>query len=317
MSSRHIHKRAIGKFNKNWFNEPVYSKEGFIPYLYEGVTYKLWYGKVGNGIKPPLLVLHGGPGGNHYNLVAFQALGYERTVIFYDQLGCGKSDRPEDDKLWTLERYFDETESVRKGLNLNSYHLAGHSWGTTLASAFAYKYPKGILSISLHSPIVSFPYYLQHVSGKLKALLSDNTAEIIDAFEFKGEGDEKKYEEAVMEYVKLFVTRTWPLPEPMRRLIAAKNHQLHKVMVGSVSELNVFGKLAKVDVSEYLKAIFLPILLTCGEYDLCTPEFTQWHHSLVPHAEMHIIDKSAHMTPIDNPVSLLALQRGFLVKYDK
>jgi len=305
------------KFNKNLFNEPLYSEEGFIPYMHNRVTYKLWYGKIGNGIKPPVLVLHGGPGGNHYNLAAFQALSDERTIIFYDQLGCGNSDIPDNDRLWTAERYFDEVEVVRKGLGLDNYHLAGHSWGTTLATAFAYKHPEGIQSLSLNSPIVSFPHYLQHVSVKLKALLPKNTAEIIDTYEFKGEGDKKQYEKAVLEHVKRFVVRTWPLPEPMKRLIAAKNHQLHKVMVGSASELNVFGNLAKVDVSEYLKSFSLPILLTCGEYDLCTPEFTQWHHSLVPHAEMYVIDKSAHMTPIDNPVSLLAIQRQFLAMHDK
>jgi len=307
----------ITEFNKNWFKEPRYSEEGFIPYEYKGVSYKLWYGKVGYGIKSPLLVLHGGPGGNHHNLVAFQALSDERTIIFYDQLGCGKSDRPDDDKLWTAERYFDEVEAVHKGLKLNSYHLAGHSWGTTLATGFAYKYPKGILSLSLHSPIISFPYYLQHVSGELKALLPDNAAEVIDAFEFKGIGNKEQYEKAVIEHVKRFVICTWPLPEPMKRLIAAKNHQLHKIMVGSGSELNVFGTLAKVDVSKYLKSFSLPILLTSGEQDLCTPEFIQWHHSLVPHGEIKIIDKSAHMTPIDNPVDLLVAQNKFLVQHDK
>ena len=305
------------KFNKNLFNEPLYSEEGFIPYTHNGVTYKLWYGKIGNGIKPPVLVLHGGPGGNHHNLAAFQALSDERTVIFYDQLGCGNSDAPNNNSLWIAERYFNEVEVVRNGLGLKNYHLIGHSWGTTLATAFAYKHPEGIQSLSLNSPIVSFPHYLQYVSVKLKALLPKNTAEIIDTYEFKGEGDKKQYEKAVMEHVKRFVVRTWPLPEPMKRLIAAKNHQLHKVMVGSASELNVFGNLAKVDVSEYLKSLSLPILLTCGEYDLCTPEFTQWHHSLVPHAEMYIIDKSAHMTPIDNPASLLAIQRQFIAMHDK
>ena len=305
------------QFNKNWFNEPFYSEEGFIPYAYNVSNYKLWYGKVGNGIKPPVLVLHGGPGGNHYNLAAFQALSDERTIIFYDQLGCGNSDRPDDNRLWTAERYFDEVEVIRNGLGLNSYHLVGHSWGTMLATAFAYKYPDGILSLSLNSPIVSFPYYLQHVSAELKALLPGNTAEIIDTYEFKGEGDKKQYEEAVMEHLKRFVVCTWPLPEPMERFIAAKNYQLHNVMVGSMSELNVFGNMAKVDISGYLKSLSLPILLTCGEYDLCTPEFTRWHHSLVPHAEMHIIDKSAHMTPIDNPATLLTIQRQFLAKYDK
>ncbi|MBL7132294.1 MAG: proline iminopeptidase-family hydrolase [Candidatus Omnitrophica bacterium] len=307
----------LAQINKNWFNEPLYTEKGFISYTYNGVTYKLWYGKVGKGIKPPVLVLHGGPGGNHHNLIAFQALSDKRTVIFYDQLGCGNSDRPDDSRLWTAERYFDEVEAVRKGLGFDNYHLVGHSWGTTLATAFAYKYPEGMLSLSLHSPIVSFPYYLQHISGKLKASLPGNAAEIIDTFEFKGEGNEKQYKQAVMEHVKRSVVRTWPLPEPMKRLIAAKNHQLHKVMVNSNSELNVFGNLKNVDVSEYLKSLSLPILLTCGEYDLCTPEFTHWHHSLAPHAEMYIIDKSAHMILIDNPTSLLTIQSQFLVKHDQ
>ncbi len=300
-------------FDDQWFNEPEYAEEGYIPYTYEGNnTYKLWYGKVGSGSKPPILVLHGGPGGNHYNLVSFQALASERAVIFYDQLGCGNSDRPDVDILWNAERYFEEAEIVRKGLDLKKFHLVGHSWGTTIAAAIAAKHPEGILSLSLHSPILSFPQYLKTVAPGLKTMLPGNAGEIIDNFELNGKGDEKQYEIAVMEHVKRSVIRTWPLPAPMERLIAAKNSKVHKVMVGSASELNVLGNLAGIDLSGCLGSLPMSTLLTCGEWDLCTPEFTRWHQSIISNAEMNIISKSAHMTPIDNPAELLTIQGDFL-----
>jgi proline-specific peptidase len=116
---------------------------------------------------PPALVLHGGPGGNHHNLVSFQALADTRPVIFYDQIGCGKSDRPEDPSLWVAERYFDEVKTIHDGLGLKKYHLIGHSWGTALAVGFAAKHHEGILSISLHSPILSFRYYIHYVALRL------------------------------------------------------------------------------------------------------------------------------------------------------
>ncbi len=128
--------------------------------------------QIGSRSVTPALVLHGSPGGNHYNLVAFQALADERPVIFYDQLGCGKSDRPDNPSLWTAERYFDEVQAVRDGLGLKMYHLIGHSSGTTLAVGFAAKHPDGVLSISLHSPILSFPYYITQVAPTLKQGLS-------------------------------------------------------------------------------------------------------------------------------------------------
>ena len=121
------------------FQEPKYSEEDFITYNFKNKKYKIWYGKIGNNYKSPILILHGGPGGNHGNLIILQGLGDERTVVFYDQLGCGHSDKPDDKSLWNLNRYMDEVEAVRKYLKLTEYHLFGHSWGTTLATAFAHK----------------------------------------------------------------------------------------------------------------------------------------------------------------------------------
>ena len=293
-------------------SEPEFNSEGFTGYKFKDRAYKLWYGKIGSGSLAPVLVLHGGPGGNHHNLVAFQALADERPLIFYDQLGCGKSDRPNDDSLWTASRYFDEVRAVRDELGLKEYHLIGHSWGTMLAVGFGFRHPEGIISLSLHSPILSFPYYINNVAVGLKQGLANNAGEVIDNYELKGRGEKSNYEQACLEFTKKHVTQTWPLPEAMKKLIAARNSAVHEVMVKSDSELNVLGNLKTMDVTKELTDINVPALMTCGEDDLCTPAFTKWQAGFSKDVRVKVIKDSAHMTPIDNPQELIKIQRHFL-----
>ena len=56
--------------------------------------HKIWTKQIGDGPGLPLLLLHGGPGAGHDYLEPLAAMGDERPIIFYDQLGCGKSDIP-------------------------------------------------------------------------------------------------------------------------------------------------------------------------------------------------------------------------------
>ena len=301
----------------DFFQEPEYTEEGFIPYGHKGKTYSLWYGKIGTGDRPPVLVLHGGPGGSHDNLVAFQALSGDRPVIFYDQLGCGNSQRPEDPSLWYPERFFGEVNSVKEFLGLGEYHLIGHSWGTTLATGFSHDHPEGIITLSLHSPILSFPKYLADVSPGLKKELPDAHVKIIDECELGGRKRDKLYEESVMSFMRKNVIRTWPFPGPILRLIEKRNHRIHEIMVGCNSELNILGNLRELDVSEFLRDLNMPVLFTAGEYDLCTPAFTEWHRSFTKDSEMYAIKDSAHMTPINQPEEIIRLQKNFILKREK
>ena len=91
---------------------------------------RVWYRSVGTASgRAPLLCLHGGPGFTHYYLEPLEALADRRQVIFYDQLGCGNSDRPDDSSLWTVDRFVEELTQVRAALGLEKLHLFGSSWG--------------------------------------------------------------------------------------------------------------------------------------------------------------------------------------------
>ena len=118
---------------------------------------RVWYQILGARSKAiPVLTLHGGPGVPHDYLEPLGALGGERPVIFYDQLGCGNSDKPDDESLWTIPRFVDELAVVRESLELEKVHLLGHSWGTMLAADYMLrKRPKGVMSLVLSGPALS------------------------------------------------------------------------------------------------------------------------------------------------------------------
>src|ERR1700734_192694 len=107
------------------------AQEGFI----EVPGGRVWYRSVGEG-GTPLLCLHGGPGFTHYYLEPLEALADRRQVIFYDQLGCGRADRPTDPGLWTVDRFVQELADVRAALGLERMHLFGSSWGGMLAMQY-------------------------------------------------------------------------------------------------------------------------------------------------------------------------------------
>jgi pimeloyl-ACP methyl ester carboxylesterase len=57
-------------------------------------------------------------------------LAADRPVVFYDQLGCGRSDRRANEALWTVDRFVEELAIVRDALGLSRLHLFGNSWGS-------------------------------------------------------------------------------------------------------------------------------------------------------------------------------------------
>src|SRR5262245_23333968 len=81
--------------------------------------------RFGDGPKTPLILIHGGPGFPSDYLEPFAALGDERPVYVWDQLGCGRSDRPSDTALWTLKRFVQEFDAVRTAVVPDRVHILG------------------------------------------------------------------------------------------------------------------------------------------------------------------------------------------------
>jgi proline iminopeptidase len=145
--------------------------------------------RVGTGSGTPLLFLHGGPGAAHYYLLPLGALADERPVILYDQLGCGKSDSPQDTSIYTIQRSVDEVDAVRRALGLQEVILYGHSWARCSPSNISAKGAAlGCGSSCLLAPLASVP---QYVAGtrRLLAQMPDHVGERILALDAAGRSD--------------------------------------------------------------------------------------------------------------------------------
>src|SRR5215212_7069286 len=93
----------------------------------DGGKYHVWTDRVPStslraGGRGPvtMLTLHGGPGFVHDYLECFEDFLPQHGISFYyyDQLGSGSSDHPDDVLLWTVDRFRGEVEQVRKALGL-------------------------------------------------------------------------------------------------------------------------------------------------------------------------------------------------------
>jgi L-proline amide hydrolase len=140
-------------------------QEGRVPFR----GYETWYRIIGDSEAPgkfPLVCLHGGPGAAHDYLESLQAMAETgRRVIFYDQLGCGRSSIPESKpEMWTIQLYIDELNALRDALGLDRIHLLGQSWGGMLGMEYALTQPQGLESLIVASSPASMIQWVEEAN---------------------------------------------------------------------------------------------------------------------------------------------------------
>lgn len=259
---------------------------------------RVWYERMGEGDRIPLLVLHGGPGFTHEYVRSLGELSRERPVVFYDQLGCGRSERPRDLSLWTVERSVEELEQVRQALHLDRIHLLGQSWGTMLASRYLLdRSGEGVRSVIMASPCISSPRWAADAT-RLLGGLDAATREVIAGHEASGFTSCPEYQAAILAYYRRHVCRLDPWPEEVERSFAGAGMEVYETMWGP-SEWAVTGRLHDFDASGRLGEIHLPALFTCGRHDEATPETVEYYRSRMPGARLVVFEESAHMAHLE------------------
>lgn len=288
-------------------------EEGFV----EVTGGRVWYRIVGaDKVGIPLLVLHGGPGVPHDYLQPLELLADERPVIFYDQLGCGNSDIPDDTTLWTVDRFVEELVAVRSELKIQQVHLLGQSWGSMLAMEYLEREtPDGIVSLTLAGPYLSSDRWVAdqnyHVSQ-----LPQNVRDSIAKYEASGDYLATGYQEAMMIFYQKHVCRLDPWPDCLLTAIEKIGYGVYEYMWGP-SEFTLIGTLKDADVTGYLADIDLPVLYTCGEFDEATPVTTGYYKDLTPGAEMHVFENASHEHHLEKPDEFIQVLRNFLTKSEK
>lgn len=292
-------------------------KEGLTPH--EGFVEvnggKVWYRIYGQGNKTPMLVLHGGPGSSSFGLMPLKALSKDRPIIFYDQLGCGRSTRITDTTLMTIDRYVEELEQLRKALNLKDFCLYGQSWGPALGFDYYLKYPKEVKALIFSSPLFSTDLWIKD-ADILISTLPDSIQVVIRENEKSKTFDNDAYKNAVKLYYSKFLRRKEREKEKADSASMFFGTNVYEHMWGP-SEFTATGNLLHYDRVNKLKEITVPTLLLTGEYDEARPSTIKYFQSLIPGAEFTLIKNSGHATVHDNLEQTLKRLNEFLLKIDE
>ncbi len=275
---------------------------------------RVWAEIVGDGPGTPLLVLHGGPGVPSYYLDSLRALASDRPVVLYDQLGCGRSDRPADTSLYRAERFVAEVGQVRDALGLGRVHLLGQSWGGMLAAMYVLTAPPGLASLVLASPVIDSGRWADDCA-RLKAALPAEVQEVIDEHEASGFTGCPEYAAATLEWWRRHICRLRPFPADVERALASMGVECYATMWGP-SEFTLTGNLRDVTLSPRLPELALPVLFTCGRHDEATPESTGYFAGLVPGARLAVFEHSSHMAHLEQADAYLAQVSAFLTEAD-
>ena len=272
-------------------------------------TFKVWTKRFGNNPRIKVLLLHGGPAAGHEYMECFESFFPKEGFEFYeyDQLGAPYSDQPSDSSLWTIERFVDEVEQVRKAINAdkNNFYVLGNSWGGILAMEYALKYQDNIKGLIVANMVASIPDYNKYAYDVLAKQMDPTVfAEIMDIEKRKDFGN-PRYEELLMpNFYRKHFCRLDPWPESVVRCFTHLNSmkvpkEIYVMMQGP-SEFGASGRLLNWDIKDRLKEIKVPTLMVGAKYDTMDPKAMEEQSKRVQKGRYLFCSEGSHLCMWDD-----------------
>ncbi|MEO0575020.1 MAG: proline iminopeptidase-family hydrolase [Pseudomonadota bacterium] len=298
--------------------QPPLPDDGYVNVVGGRVAFRV----IGNARKTqatPLLVIHGGPGGNTCaSALTLADIAARRPVIVYDQLGSGYSERINDlDTLARLPRFASEVTAIRNELGLDEIHLLGGSWGTAVAIEYLVTTEQtGVKSVTLVGPFVSAKQWLRD-TDTLVARLSATSQQAIREAIANNDYSTPQFAAANDEFMRTFVTRNG-VSQALRSECARTppgDSGLYEYMWGP-SEFIANGTLKNLDLRDRLHELNLPVLFIIGEHDEARPDTVREYQRQIAGSQLAILPDAGHSSLTDRPELFNRTLNDFLSKID-
>ncbi|TFY63504.1 hypothetical protein EVJ58_g3207 [Rhodofomes roseus] len=199
----------------------VPDREGFASFVIDGEVHQTWYrivGDVPTRSRPPLIILHGGPGLSHDYLLPLCDLATYGSipVIFYDQLGNGRStclpDKPQ--SFWNMGLFMDELDNLIAHLGIGeAFDILGQSYGGMLGAQYVVeRQPPGLRHLILSNSFASMDLWNQSLAQLAQAF----PPEVQEGLRL-GISDPPKYEFGLMKFYEVHGCTVQPFPAEFSR----------------------------------------------------------------------------------------------------
>lgn len=265
----------------------------------------------GNPDGQPILFLHGGPGGgtSPKHRQFFDPAHYR--IVLFDQRGCGKSKPPAELEENSTPDLIHDIELIRKHLGFRSWIVFGGSWGSTLALAYAVKYPSKVKGLILRGIFLcrkeEIQWFYQNGASNLFPDLWDEYLAPIPA----GERDDlvAAYHKLLTgsdEKKKMAAAKAWSKWEggtssllPNEELVSSFEEDKHALEFARI-ENHYFTNNAFFDSDNYLlenagALSNIPGIIVHGRYDVVCPLKNAWDlNKAWPESQLHIVPDAGH-----------------------
>lgn len=291
-------------------------REEYIPY-HGFKTYCKIVGKNTAG-KKTLVILHGGPGNPHNYLLPYAELAERcgRQVVFYDQLGCGKSAiSHQSDDFYTYDLWIEEFYALREALDLQDIHLFGNSWGGMLGMLCMIKNDTGVRSFVINSSPVRIATWLSEAK-RLISYLPDTMRTALQKAEESNDYETPAAKAACDEYYKRHVVGLYKkdYPNYLKDSFSGAGES-YRIMQGA-SEFVVTGKMRDWDLREEVKKIRIPCMALSGTDDEGTPLVIKEGVDLIPGCTWKLIQGAPHISHITHPQTCLKAVEDFISRFE-
>ncbi len=266
---------------------------------------KLYYHITGGGSGVPLVILNGGPGFDHRHMhigTAFDLLGKDRRIIFYDQRGNGRSGPLKPGQSCTLADQIEDLEALRIHLKLDKWDVLGHSWGGFLSMAYSARHPEHVerlIIVDSAAPKFSDTIFL---FGQV----FPETIERRSAYTFADElGDKAASDASIREYLTMLFYST----EKRDNFIAGIHSDAFTKEVGAAVQRDI----ARFDLNPELPKFKFPTLVVTGRYDInVAPLIAYKIHKAIPGSKFAVFERSGHIPFYEQPDEFVAVIEPFL-----
>jgi proline iminopeptidase len=276
----------------------------FIPIKTNIGTFKVWTKRFGKNPRIKILLIHGGPAMTHEYMECFETFFCKEGFEFYeyDQLGSYYSDQPKDSSLWTIPRFVDEVEQVRKSIGADSsnFYVLGNSWGGILGMEYALQYQKNIKGLIISNMVASAPEYGKYADDVLaKQMLPKVLAEIV-AIESKKDFSNPRYMELLLpHFYHEHICRLKEWPDGFNRAMKHTNSEVYTMMQGP-SEFRISGRLANWDIKKRLSEIIVPTLMIGAKWDTMDPKEMEAQSKSVKNGKFLYCPNGSHLSMWDD-----------------
>lgn len=292
--------------------------------------HSLYVEESGNPNGQPLVFFHGGPGGgtDAAHRRYFDPAHYR--IVLFDQRGCGQSTphaELRDNTTWHL---VDDAEKIREHLKIESWHVFGGSWGSTLSLAYAVTHPQRVRSLTLRGIFlirraeIQFFYqegtswiFPDYFAEYVKPIPLEERNDLVTAFYKRlTSGDDAVEAEAA---------RAWSVWEGSTSKLLPDEGLIHRTAGDAFAR-----QLARIECHYFVNNGFfahdgwlldaaksklqsIPMVIVQGRYDVVCPAKSAWDlKQAVPSANLVIVKDAGHSAGEVGIVdALVAATNGF------